>query len=342
MRGFATLWFVALTVIAVSAAHADGLIRIDRSSAQESGELDGASQQAIARITGFGNFLVRTAKIHSEVMPLGHARVFFVYNSPDALRSDHALVRIFSSGDNSTAELAGDSEQLIGKLLDQIPNEHERVEGEKISSRMPEIVCAAVYANQAELLHSVSAKWEERGIGKQVESDPGHQIELREFLRDPVLRREADGGFVWEGRYLLRCGSVEEVKLTFSSNREHAVKLKRRELAPCNYFRKSGDEIAEAEEWVVSNESTWRPSRRLSFTLTLASLGNTKAKYQLGLALMQEQDESAKVEGIKWLRSAAADGYRDAVASVALFDADSRSPHDRESVRKDSCCRLPR
>jgi len=340
MGVFATLWFATLTVTAAWAAHADGLIRIDRSSALESGELDTASQQAIARITGFGNFLVRTAKVHSEALPLGHARVFFVFNSPDALRSDHPLVRIFSSGDNAAAEIAGDSEQLIGKLLDQIPR--ECMAGENMVSLMSEVVCAAVYANQAELLRSVSTKSEEWGIEKGVVSDPGHQNELRELLRDPILGRDADGEFVWYGRYLLHCGSVEEVRVTFSPNREHAAKLKRHEIAPRKFCRNSVDETVDAEEWVVSNESTWRPSKRLSFTLTLASLGNTKAKYQLGLALMQEQDESAKVEGIKWLRSAAADGYRDAVASLALFDADSRSPHDRESVRKDSCCRLPR
>jgi len=97
----------------------------------------------------------------------------------------------------------------------------------------------------------------------------------------------------------------------------------------------------EAEAWVVTDESHWRPSNRDAFSYTLAMLGNTKAKYKLGLTLMGEGDENAKAEGLKWLRAAAADGYGDAVAQLAVIEVDARTLRDRESVRKDSCCRLP-
>jgi len=339
-RLYAVLCIAICTLAAGNVVQGDGLTRVDRSSSRESGELDRESQQAIVRITGFGNFLVRTVKIHQEGSPLGRARVFHFFTSPDALRSDHPLTRIFSSGDKAAAEMACDSEQLVGKFLEQIPD--KRMDGQMVSDLMPEIVLAAVYANQAELLHSGFPKFEESKHAKEIVIDPGRQNELRALGRDPLTRHKADGGLVWEGRYLLRCGSVEDVAITISSNRDCVVKLRQLEVAPRNYFRNRAEEITDVEEWVVSNESTWRPSKRLSFTFTLASLGSSKAKYQLGLALMDEHDDSANAEGIKWLRAAAADGYRDAVASLALFEADSRSSHDRESARKDSCCRIPR
>lgn len=339
-RIFAALYLAAFMLAAGSVMHGEGLARIDRSSSLESGELNRENQQAIARITGFGDFLVRTAIIHRDDSPLGRARVFYFFTSTDALRKDQPFVRIFSSSDKAAAEIACDGEQLIGKFLQQIPD--ERMNRQIVISLMPAIVLTAVYANQAELLHSGFPKFADSKLAKGFVGGPERQGELRTLCREPMIRHEDDGGLIWQGRYLLHGGSVEEVTVTLSSNRDHMVKLKQLEIAPRNYFRNSGDEIMDAEEWVVSNESTWRPSKRLSFTLTLASLGNTKAKYQLGLALMEEHDESAKTEGIKWLRSAAADGYRDAVASLALFDADSRSLRDRESVRKDNCCRLPR
>jgi TPR repeat protein len=89
----------------------------------------------------------------------------------------------------------------------------------------------------------------------------------------------------------------------------------------------------------VSKASTWQPSKRDSFTYTLATLGNTKAKYQLSLTLMDEFDENAKAEGQKWLRAAAADGYAEAITRLALIEADPRASRDRESVRKVNCCR---
>jgi len=339
-RVFTSLYLAGFLIAACNVAQGEGLARIDRSSSLESGDLDRENQQVIARLTGFGDFLVRTAKIHRSGSLLGPARVFGFFTSPDALRNDHPSVRIFSAGNKAAAELAGDNEQLIGKFMEQIPD--ISFDGQTVSNLMPGIVLAAVYANRAELLHQGFLKLDDSKLACEWVNDPDKQAELRTLCRDPITRHEADGGLVWEGCFLLSCGSVEEVTVTLCSNGNRVVKLKQLEIAPRNSFKKRVDESADVEEWVVSNESTWRPSKRLSFTLTLASLGNTKAKYQLGLALMEEHDESAKAEGIKWLRSAAADGYRDAVASLALFDADSRSLRDRESVRKDSCCRIPR
>jgi len=319
----------------------DGVVRIDRSSTLESGELDRASQRAIAEVTGDGEFLVRTAKIRAADSPLEHARIFFVFSSRDALRNNEPSKRIFSTSNISDTKIeAGDDGELVNYLLELLPD--GSLDEKTAYTIIPGILSAALYANTAQLWPAQYRMLSDVEFEKVHACDPAERAELKALCLDPVLTRGSDGRLVWKGRFVLRGGGVEDVTITLPSNLDRGVKLKRLEVRPRNYPRDDSDEIVGVEEWVVSRESNWHPSRRDSFTLTLASLGNSKAKYQLGLALMDEYDVNAKAEGIKWLRAAAADGYGDAVTRVAVIDADSRTLRDRESMRKDNCCRLPR
>jgi hypothetical protein len=317
-------------------AQGDNAVRIVRSSTLESGELDQDSQQLIAQFTGYGEFYVRTAKVHTDDLELGEARVFFVFASRDALRGEGPFKRIFCSGKKPEALVAtGGDEELVRHFLQSLPA--KSMADETLREVLPEILSAAIYANRAELWHCAPDDERVKARGDNQKK----QAELRALYLDPLVRHNPEGDFVWAGRFLLGDGGVEDVTITIALSRGRAVSVKRLEVKPRNYFRNRVSDFTESEAWVVSDQSTWRPSKRDAFNFTLATLGNAKAKYQLGLTLMDECDENAKAEGISWLRAAAADGYGDAVTRLALLEADPRVLRDRESVRKDSCCRLP-
>jgi hypothetical protein len=329
-----------LTALSVKGSdlQGDNGARIDRSSTLESGELDQNGQQQIAQILGNGEFAVRTARIRSQDKSLEAARVFFVFATKDALRNHEPVKRIFCSGNNTEARIAsGDDGELVRYFLEQLAA--KTLDPATVGEIMPGILCAAVYANQAELWHADSGKLSDAGLENAGASDHAKRTELQTLGRDPQVSHDSEGSLVWEGCFLLGDGGFDEVTVTLPSCRDRAVRVKRLEVRPWNYFKNGASEIVDTETWIVSNESTWHPSKRDSFTYTLAALGNTKAKYQLGLALMDEFDETAKAEGLKWLRAAAADGYGEAIARLALIEADPRAPRDRESVRKVNCCR---
>jgi len=316
----------------------DMLWRLDRSATQESGELDPSSQRLVAQLVGRGEFLVRTERLQGANMPLSAVRVFYVYANREALRIHEPIKRLICRGDSPAAVMAsGEDEALLSFLLELLPR--NSLNEEKIRAVVPAILSAAIYENVAELLHNDSRA--NGGLGVVQGCSQEKYAELNSLCADPVVARSLDGGFVWQGRFLLGNGGVEEVSMTIPASQNLMVAVKRLELKPRNSFKTDGHGLVEAETWVVSKGAGWRPPKRYAFAYTLASLGNPKAKYQLGTALIEEQDESAKMEGIKWLRAAAQDGYDDAATRLALIEADSRPLHDREGVRKDSCCRLP-
>jgi len=324
-----------------NAAEANGgvaLWRLDRSATLESGEFDPSSQRLVAQLAGRGEFLVRTERLQGANMPLSAVRVFYVYANQEALRIHEPIKRIVCRGDKPTAVMASDrDETLVSFLLELLP--WNSLNEEKIRGIVPTILSAAVYASDAELLRTDSRVNGGLGIAKGCAQDKLKDLCL--LCTDPIVARSSDGNFVWQGRFLLGNGRVEEVTVTIPSSQDRTVGVKRLELKPRNSFETSGNGLVGAETWVVSNGAGWCPPKRYAFVYTLASLGNPKAKYQLGTALIEELDESAKIEGLKWLRAAAQDGYGDAAARLALIEADPRPLHDRESVRKDSCCRLP-
>jgi hypothetical protein len=88
-----------------------------------------------------------------------------------------------------------------------------------------------------------------------------------------------------------------------------------------------------------NNSSQWRPPARYRMMLTLAALGNVEKQFQLGTALLQEPDDAAKAEGLKWLDAAAARGSRDAMVLLAQGrDQLVRPERDRDGIRV-TCCR---
>ena len=347
MKKMEMIWACGLVTVLMASLPAAGrdvsedhFVRIDRSSTLESGDLDCDSQQRIAHLIGYGDYFVRTVRICDSDSTLCHARVFYVFPSRDALRRNDPVNRVFCYGNAAEAKIniGGDGDlvnNFLGLISSQLWDEKTLCKG------IPEILTAVIYGNKAALLCSNFKKLADTELGKIIVCDSAKRAELRALCRDPLVSYDADGGYVWEGRFALCDGGIEDVTLSLSSRRDHLVALKRMQVRARNYFRNDIGDVADAEEWAVSNESNWHPPKRLSFTLTLATLGNTKAKFQLGNALLEEYDEYAKAEGIKWLRSAAADGYEDALTRLAQMDADPRPGRDREAVRKDNCCRIP-
>jgi hypothetical protein len=316
----------------------DNTVRIDRSSTLESGELDQDGQQQIAQILGNGEFAVRTARICSKDKSLEAARVFFVFATKDALRNHEPAKRVFYSGIKADARIAtGDDEELVRHFLELLSV--KSLAPATVGEIMPGVISAAVYANEAELWCADFRKSSDAELDKVCGSDRARRTELRTLCRDPLSSYDSDGSLVWVGCFLVSDGGFDEVTVTIPISRDRMVRVKRLEVRPRNYFKNGASEIGDAETWTVSKALTWQPSKRDSFTYTLATLGNTKAKYQLGLALMDECDENANAEGLKWLRAAAADGYGEAITRLALIEADPRAPRDRESVRKVNCCR---
>jgi len=297
-----------------------GFARIDRSSTEQSGELDGDDQQQIARLTGYGEFLVRTARIGAGDSLLAQGRMFFLFGSSDAIRGNQPLKRILCFGRKceARAETENDSEWVCHCLKVLAAESSD----EKIMvNLMPEILRAAIYANRAELC---------RADFRMLSDEKLEKLHANSLI----------SGFEWIGRFVLGNGSVEDVTVTQCPGRERLIEVKRVEVRPPNHSKNIEEEVSGTEQWVISNVSTWKPSKSQSFIFTLATMGNIKAKYQLGLALVEETDEQAKAEGLKWLRLAAADGYEDAVKSLALLEFDSRSPRGREAVNKTTCCRI--
>ena len=95
----------------------------------------------------------------------------------------------------------------------------------------------------------------------------------------------------------------------------------------------------EVERTVSVNDAGWKSPPRYRMMLTLAALGNVQKQFQLGAALLQEPDDAAKTEGLKWLEAAAAQGQRDAVVLLAQGrDQLVRPERDRDAVRV-TCCR---
>ena len=101
--------------------------------------------------------------------------------------------------------------------------------------------------------------------------------------------------------------------------------------------------VQQAEESrVAARDTGWKPPQRYRMMLTLAALGDLKKQLQLGTALLQESDDAAKAEGLKWLEIAAAHGCRDAEELLMLNrDLLMRSDRDRDKVRVSRCCPVP-
>ena len=96
------------------------------------------------------------------------------------------------------------------------------------------------------------------------------------------------------------------------------------------------------EQRPAVKDSGWRPPQRYRMMLTLAALGNTEKQFQLGTALLQESDDAAKTEGMKWLETAAAHGCRDAeILLTQNRDELVRPDRDRDKVRVARCCPVP-
>jgi hypothetical protein len=335
--------FIALLLANIPAAardaEGDDFLSVDRSSTTQAGNLDRGCLQSIGQDIGYGKFYVRAAGTGDHNPTLATARVFYFFASSDTLKRQDPLKRIFYNDDTPKPTIHyGNDKDLIESFLKLYLGHTADIHS--LPKLIPDILLAALYDNRAYLCSIAWGGLSYNEFERKLACGPTGRDELRNLCCDPFIQSDTKGQLRWQGRFVLWNGHVEEVTLDISANHISVAGLKKTELhLQSNFPNMEGDSLP-AEVWIVSNEVNWQASRRYSFMLTLAMLGDTKTKYKLGTALMNEHDQNSNAEGIKWLQSAAADGYADAFTLLAQIDEDPRPNRDRETVRKERCCRI--
>jgi len=336
-------WLALL--FAVEPAHADGSANtagplrawcIQR--LPDPGDLDNDSLQLIAQQIGSGRFYVRAAGIAEAGPAAEGARVLFVYSSADDAGKNQApLRRIFYGGAGAKMWIRpGGDEQLVSGFFQS----RCRQGGDDTAAVaiMSNVLSAVLYSGRARLLDGGLRAFSGSEITRLRTADPAGPDELRTLARAPAVSRDASGKLTWQGRFLRADGGIEDVTAILPVEREGLVRLQRVEVKPCGSFPEILGREPAPEKWIVGREVSWSVPKRYGLMLTLASLGNTRMKYRLATILMQDNDGSSVAEGIKWLNSAAADGYRDAVERLAAISSGPlRQPRDRELVRMNWC-----
>jgi hypothetical protein len=319
-------------------AAGDNSLRVDRLSTIGSGEFDIGSVQRVAQLMGYGRFYVSAVKLGvADAFP-SDVRVIYVFSSIETARNHEPVKRIFYGGPaaNTEVNIGNDAELLSFFLRSRLSKIWEE---KTVAQVIPAMLTAAVYENRATLLCAQRSTLSAEERKKNAAPAAREFGELKALGRDPSIRRDSDGRLIWTGRIARDDGVVEEVTVTLSPSQDNVVEVKRVAVASLNVFRDTAVDKMNIEEWVISSDPTWYPSKRYGLMLTLATLGNAKAKYQLGLVLLAEHDTNSNAEGMKWLRAAAADGYGDAALRLDQINADCRPARDREVVRPVVCCR---
>ncbi len=327
---------------AVDAAEIDRL-RIDRWSAPEAQvELDEATMQQVAQLTGCGHFYVRSALIAESGVLAETARVFFIYSSLETLQTRSPARRILYRVTRGGAEVkTGNSEEIIAFLLSSASKEGA-VSSSVVPRLMPAMLEAVLYEGRGRV-------WSGETIGSstaelaQLNACPVEKREeMRATVRTPHVTVDATGRLSWHGWFVGNDGGMEAVTATFSGESNARLMLERVELRPPGYFVVGVPAMLPTEEWTVVKDSSWKAPQRYKMMIMLAALGSVEKQFQLGAALLQESDDAAKAEGIKWLEIAAARGNRDAAELLqGSRELLVRSDRDRDKVRVARCCPVP-
>jgi hypothetical protein len=323
----------------ISGAGANRL-RIERwSPTGDEVEFDESVVQQIAQQLGVGHFLVRDMIVDGSDSPVKTVRIFSVYSSMVAVQSNSPVLHILCrTGANDAVVKAGNAEEMI-RCFFSVPESGSTVE-ESASHLMPGVVSA--------LLYGESGRWckgdapADRVPAGSNRFSSGEQVELNDILHKPEVWRDQAGRLAWRGDYFRGDGGIEEITVTFPIESSDRPLMDRVELKPSGYRAKDVEANQPAEEWTVVNASSWRPPQRYRMLVMMAALGNASKQFQLGAALLQESDEGARAEGFKWLRAAAAQGWRDAVDLLEQSAEQSERPdRDRDKVRITRCCPVP-
>jgi hypothetical protein len=265
--------------------------------------------QQLAREMGAGQFYVRVG--NSREGPAGSVgRVFFIFASPEAMGRLTPMKRVFQPGRASTGKsllvTANDNDLVTALYRARALGNASDVAG---GAALAEILSMALYNGRAS--HSTTG------------------VEL--FSRDPAGKR------TWRGCFVLEHGTVEEVAVTLPTERDGIVEVTRKPLRPPDDLVAGAIDLTGTETWLVVNRTGWHPSQRFQLRIALAAMRHDpRQSYLLGAALWQENDDTAHVEGLKWLKAAAAGGYRDATnLLLAISQNSARATRNREIERKE-------
>lgn len=331
--------FLAGFLIAGNASELGAIrLRVDRwSSAGEPADFGESLIQQIAQQMGVGHFFVRDVVIDDSMK----SRLFSVYPAttitPAAAPARCILCRRTKNGDEM---IVGNAEEIVPRYF--MESSGSSSVDEFVLSTMPRIVSAIFYGANGQWWIGGDESLANRGLVGLDKFNPERHSELRSILSVPKMKRDSMERIFWEGRYLRCDGGIDEVSVTLPlRSGDHAI-LQRVELRPSGFFPASPEATSPFEQWMVVNESSWRPPQRYKMMVMMAALGNAPKQFQLATALLQEPNEAAKIEGVKWLQTAAAQGYRDAIDLLEQSrDQLVRSDRDRDKVRLSRCCPVP-
>ena len=306
-------------VVHVHGGESPRQLRVDRwTKAGEPLEIDQPTVQRIAEKVGSGHFFVTNVGIgRSPASKAAMTRLFAFYpvtlSGPDRIPKAQAL--LLPDGNGCSLE-GGTPPSLLAAFFSNPL--FASMDDDQVSEIVAAILSAGLFGETGRWLNTRDA-----GIFQ------------------PVMVHSATS-LTWKESYLREDGGVEELAVAVSSQEASQATVSRRELHPAGFFHAEvGNELS-FEEWNISGGANWRPSQRYKMMTTLAALGNPAKQFQLAAALLQESEDGAKTEGMKWLRVSASQGYQDAIDLLHQSGEELRRPdRDRDKVRLSRCCPVP-
>lgn len=310
-----------------------GQLRVDvqrPESTPGSATFEPATLQEIARLIGGGQFFVRVTAIPGTQPATS---VVAVFPSTAALGQSQPAARLLVAPDAVSASAVSVEEiDLLRQLLATRDSK-----GTVAAERIEAVVATAIYSEGALPWRPATGRLAESADRRLLATVPERRAELKEARQPAAVQADAAGAQTWQEKFLRDDGGLEQVTLTLPAQADAVpAQWERTELRAAGYFSVNPP-APEPELWAVGGAPIWHPGAKYRVMLTMAALGNTRAKFQLGAALVQEENAEAREVGMKWLRAAADEGNYDAARLVRLDVGALRPPRDREAVRVERC-----